>query len=127
MNDFATEHDPKAVQAAVERAAESALELTFRPMFGGIMGYVGGRPFASISNRGLALKLDAEGQDKLLEQDGARRLQYEPTEAPSKTYVLVPDTMLSRTDALRSWLERSALHVAAAGARKPRTTKKMKH
>ncbi len=127
MDSFGTEHDPKSIQAAIERAAASALELSFRPMFGGIMGYVGGRPFASISNRGLALKLDARGQTELLAHEGARRLQYDPTDAPSKTYVLVPDRMLSSPDMLRPWLEQSATFVMAQAVRKPRPQKPGKH
>jgi len=116
------EHDPKQIQTAVERAAVKELELSFRPMFGGIMAYVGGRAFASVSNRGLALKLGSEKQDELLAIEGSRRLQYEPAAPVSKTYVLVPDAMLSRPKELRQWLQQSAAFVAAATAKKRKTT-----
>ncbi|MFC0502382.1 hypothetical protein [Asaia krungthepensis] len=38
----------------------AAPDLSFRPMFGGIMGYAGGRVFASLSNIGLALKMNGK-------------------------------------------------------------------
>ena len=117
------EHDPKEIQTTVERAAATELELSFRPMFGGIMGYVGGRAFASLSNRGLALKLGIEKQDELLAIEGSRRLQYEPTAPVSKTYVLVPDAMLARPRELRQWLQESAAFVASDAIRKPRKSK----
>ena len=122
MDDFAFEHDPNALHVAVERAAATEIDLSFRAMFGGIIAYADGRPFASLSNRGLALKLDAKDQAALLELDGARRLRYEPGDPPSKTYVLVPDAMLSDDAALRAWSCRSAAYVAAT-ARKPRAAK----
>ena len=104
-------HDPKALQATVERAASPEMELGFKPMFGGIMGYASGRPFASLSNIGLALKLDAQAQDELLAL-GGKRLQYEPTDRPSKTYVVVPEQVLNDARLLRTWLERGADFVA---------------
>ena len=87
------------------------------------MGYVGGRAFASLSNRGLALKLGNEKQDQLLAIEGSRRLQYEPTAPVSKTYILVPDAMLSRPKELRQWLHEGAAFVASAAVRKPRKSK----
>lgn len=82
--------------------------LTFRPMFGGIMAYAEGRPFASLSNVGLALKLAPADQSAFLELPGAKRLQYEPTSPPSKSYVVVPDPLVDDPDALEPWARRSA-------------------
>ena len=45
-------HDPKALQAILEKAAPPDMELAFRPMFGGIIGYATGKVFASLSDVG---------------------------------------------------------------------------
>ena len=71
------EHDPKQLQAVMQRAAPHIL-LAFRPMFGGIMGYADGKPFASLSNVGLALRLSGAEYAELLAQEGATALRYEP-------------------------------------------------
>ena len=109
------EFDPKALRDSVERAAGLDLELAFRPMFGGVMAYAGGRSFASLSNRGLALKLDPADMAEL---PGAAPLRYEPDDPPSRTYTLVPRATLRDAGALRPWLLRSGAYVAASPARK---------
>ena len=112
-------HDPKALQAILTQAAPPDLELSFRPMFGGIMGYADAKVFASLSNVGLALKLTGADREALLIEPGARPLQYEPDQPPSKTYVVVPEAMLSDADALRRWI----IRCAAALTSKPKRTK----
>ena len=98
-------------------------ELTFKPMFGGVCGYVGGRVFASLSDIGLALKLPPEAQAELLSEDGAKRLQYEPDAPPSKQYIVVPPPMQADLAALAPWLGRSVEYVLAQPAPKPRASK----
>ena len=105
-------HDPKHLQEIVQRAAPSGLEVSFRPMFGGIMGYTAGKPFASLSDTGLALKLSGQDHADLLGCEGAAALRYEPDKPASKSYVVVPATMLSDDAALRSWIARSAAGLA---------------
>ena len=102
------DHDPKVLQVILTRAAPPDLELTFRPMFGGTMAYAPGKVFASLSNVRLALKLVGTDRDTLLAKPGARPLRYEPNQPPSKSYVVVPDTMLSDLAVLRRWIVRSA-------------------
>ncbi len=97
------------------------MELAFRPMFGGIMGYAGGKPFVSLSDVGLALKLAPGDRETLLSAPGARPLQYEAEMPPSKTYVVVPDAMLEDLDGLRFWIIKS---VAAAPAKHPSRRKR---
>ncbi len=106
-------HDPKALQIALERAAPPDLELAFRPMFGGIMGYATGKVFASLSDVGLALKLSGDDRAALLSVEGAKPLQYEPDQPPSKSYVVVPESMWSKADELRTWIVRSTTGLAA--------------
>jgi TfoX/Sxy family transcriptional regulator of competence genes len=115
------EHDPKALQAVMEAASPPDLELGFRPMFGGIMGYAAGQVFASLSNMGLALKMTGADHAALSEVPGVKPLRYEPDDPPSKTYLLLPGAMLSDPDSLRSWMARSVSGLKPA-TRKSRKT-----
>jgi TfoX/Sxy family transcriptional regulator of competence genes len=105
-------HDPKALQAIMEKAAPPDLELAFRPMFGGIMGYAAGKVFTSLSDVGLALKLSGEHRDALLAIEGSKPLQYEPDSPISKSYVVVPEAMLSDAHRLREWVSLSVAGLA---------------
>ena len=112
-------HDPKKLQVIVEDAAPPDMDVTFKAMFGGILAYVDGRPFASLSDIGLAFKLTGADHAELTALPGAKALQYEPGQPVSKTYVVVPESMLKDRDALRGWIVRSAANVKVAPARKP--------
>ena len=101
-------HDPKHLQAVMEVASPADLELGFRPMFGGIMGYAAGQVFASLSNGGLALKMTGADHLALSELPDVKPLRYEPDDPPSKSYLLLPDAMLADPDSLRLWIARSA-------------------
>lgn len=121
-----TEPSLDEMQDRLSQAAEAHTldrELTFKPMFGGVCAYVGGRVFASLSNSGLALKLPPEAQAELLNEAGAKRLQYEPDAPPSKQYIVVPPPMQSDTAALAAWLVRSVDYVLAQPAPKPKASK----
>ncbi len=113
-------HDPKTLQAICLRAAPPDLELAFKPMFGGIMGYADGKVFASLSDVGLAFKLSGADHADLLAIVGAKPLRYEPDKPPSKSYVVVPDAMLSDVASLRTWMSRcfAGLAPKPAGRRK---------
>ena len=113
-------HDPKTLQAVMEAASPPDLELGFRPMFGGIFGYAAGQAFASLSNVGVALKMTGANHLALSEVLDVKPLRYEPDDPPSKSYLLLPDAMLSDPDSLRMWVARSA-----AGL-KPKTKKPRK-
>jgi hypothetical protein len=81
------------------------------------MGYAGGRAFASLSNLGLALKMSGADHSALSEVPDVKPLRYEPDDPLSKSYLLLPDAMLSDPESSRSWVARSA------GGVKPTTRK----
>jgi TfoX/Sxy family transcriptional regulator of competence genes len=110
-------HSPPALKARLESAAGASLELAFRPMFGGLAAYSGGKIFASLSDVGLALKLGPADREALLREPGAAPLRYTPDMPPSRNYVTVPAPILADDAALASWLRRSADHVATLPAR----------
>ena len=113
-------HDPRVLQGVLSGAAPPDLPLAFRPMFGGIIAYVEGKPFASLSDIGLALKCAGATHAALLGVPGAARLRYEPDAPQSKTYVVVPEAMLSDTQALRAWIARCAGELPAVSAKRGR-------
>jgi TfoX/Sxy family transcriptional regulator of competence genes len=113
-------HDPKALQAVLADAAPPDLELMFKPMFGGVLAYAYGKPLASLSDVGLALKASGALNAEFLSVPGAIPLRYEPDAPPSKTYVVVPETMLGDREALRAWIVKAAADLAAAPAKKKR-------
>jgi TfoX/Sxy family transcriptional regulator of competence genes len=101
-------YEPKALQTLMEAAGPPDLDLSFRAMFGGIMGYANGQAFASLSNVGLALKMNGADYAALSATPGVKALQYAPDQPPSKSYLVLPDDLLSDHDGLRSWIARSA-------------------
>lgn len=118
--------DAKSLRARIEevfgpRVVE--LELSFRPMFGGITGYASGRNFVSLSNVGMALKLDAKDRATLLAIDGAKPLQYEPDGPVSKSSVVLPPSILDDDRVLRDWLRKSIAYCRAQPV-KPRRPRK---
>lgn len=115
------------LQERVELAAENLApdtELTFQAMFGGIGGKAQGRMFASLSDRGLALKLPEAELEALLQIEGAEPLQYEPDAPISKSYAVVPAGFLQDTALLTPWVEKSVRYVLTLPAPKKRATKK---
>ncbi len=107
-------HDPQALKAILTAAAPPDLPLAFRSMFGGILAYAEGKPLASLSDVGLALKCAGATHAALLAVPGAARLRYEPDQPESKTYVVVPETMLADAGVLREWVARCAAESVAA-------------
>jgi TfoX/Sxy family transcriptional regulator of competence genes len=115
-------HSPPDLRKKLEAAAPPHVDWRFRPMFGGIGVYANDKMCVSLSDVGLAVKLAPADQDVLLKLKDARRLQYEPSSPPSKSYIVVPDAMLSDRKMLGHWLALSADHVSSAPAKKPRKT-----
>lgn len=111
-------HDPKRLQPILAIAAPPDLEVTFKPMFGGLFAYADGKPFASLSDVGLALKFVGGEHAAMLSHPGAAALRYEADQPASKTYVVVPDAVLSEPDQLRSWVIRSIAGLPAKRAPK---------
>lgn len=111
-------YDPRQLQSTLAGAAPPELDVTFRPMFGGLFAYAEGRPFASLSDVGLALKFVGGERDAVLASPGAAPLRYEPDQPVSKSYVVVPDPVLSDRDELRAWVVRSVSGLPAKRARK---------
>ncbi len=100
--------DPKELQKAIEETIGPEAvkyEIRFRPMFGGIMAYAFGRPFASLSIAGIALKLSEDDRCRLIEKEGGYPLRYKPDDPPSKSYTIIPErTVAAKGEKLKEWL-----------------------
>jgi len=113
-------YDPKALQTLMEAASPPDLELSFRAMFGGVIGYANGQAFASLSNVGLALKMNGADYAALSAVPGVAPLRYESDQPRSKSYLVAPDDLLRDHDGLRSWIARSAAGLKPAAVKKTR-------
>jgi TfoX/Sxy family transcriptional regulator of competence genes len=105
--------DANSLRARIEQVLGlriTELEISFKAMFGGITGYTCGRNFVSLSSVGLALKLSEDDRAALLKIRGAKPLRYDAAGPPSKTSVVVPDSILDDDEPLRFWLNKSILH-----------------
>ena|SRR5437588_10894087 len=115
--------DPKVLQGVFEEALTASstdAHVTFKPMFGGILAYADGKPLASLFDGGIGLKLGASDQEELLKIKGAKRLKYEVDSAPSKTYIVVPESFHKDRKTFAGWIERSIGFVRAPGGKKKR-------
>ncbi|MCW3097351.1 MAG: TfoX N-terminal domain protein [Chthonomonadaceae bacterium] len=118
--------DLEAMQEQMVNAIKTlpvARDWTFKPMFGGVSGYVEGRICASLSNIGLALKLSPDTQEQLLNLEGAKRLRYEPDAPESKQYIVVPERLCADAKELAVWVERSVDYVMSLPAPRPKPAK----
>jgi TfoX/Sxy family transcriptional regulator of competence genes len=113
--------DNEDLQAVLQAAAPPDLELASRPMFGGIMFYARGMPFALIWQGGLALKLAGADHAEFTAIPGVEPFMPPPDRPPSKSYSTVPEAMLADREALRGWIARAA--ASAKPAAKSRRTK----
>jgi TfoX/Sxy family transcriptional regulator of competence genes len=77
-------YEPKALQALMEAASPPDLDLRFRAMFGGILGYADGQAFASLSNVGLALKMSGAESVALSALPGVEPFATSPISPPAK-------------------------------------------
>ena len=97
-------------------------ELGFKALFGGECAYVNGRVCASLSNVGLALKIDAATANSWLER-GGKWLQYADDAPVSKSYVVVAPLVLGDEEELARRVEKSVRFVLTAPTLKARKKK----
>lgn len=87
-------------------------DLRIKPMFGGLMAWLDGKPCAWMTSTGMALKLAPADQPALLQLAGASRLIAQPGAAPSRHYIVLPASLSHDTVQLAGWLAKSAQTVA---------------
>jgi TfoX/Sxy family transcriptional regulator of competence genes len=112
-----TATDPAVLGVRLEQAVGGTLDLRFRAMFGGLSVYSGDKIFATLSDVGIGLKLGEADRLALLREPGAKPLQYDPDQPPSKTYVVLPPQIVADDSELALWVRRSADFVATLPAK----------
>jgi len=99
-------------------------EIVFRHMFGGILAYTFGRPFASLSNAGIALKLSDTDKDRLIKEKGGYPLRYKPDDPPSKNYTVLPLAIVEANSSdCEYWLTTSIKHCKSLPLKKKKARK----
>lgn len=82
-------------------------DVSFRPFFGSVAGYVDGNIFIACGSFGLALKLPAKTIDRLLEEEGVRPLKYFPNGHVKRDYVVLPKRILDDQGRLKRLVDQS--------------------
>jgi len=77
--------------------------LTFKNVFGAVVGYVDGRIFASCGAFGVALSLPPQALERLLAQDSVGPLRYFPKGHVKKQYAVLPSGSSTTVLASRAW------------------------
>ena len=119
--------DPSRLQKALEEAIGPEaveFEIRFRAMFGGIMAYAYGRPFASLSNVGIAIKRSEDDRSCLIEKEDGYPLRYKPSDPPSKSYTVIPKSSVdAKGETLKKWLVLSMKHCKSLPLKKKKSRK----
>jgi TfoX/Sxy family transcriptional regulator of competence genes len=86
-------------------------DVTRRPMFGNLAGFVNGNMFLCLFGDAIAVRLDEAGQQELLGSGGR---PFEPMAGrPMKEYVVLPDAFREDLAESMSWVARSLEHTRA--------------
>ena len=96
------------------------VKLECKYFFSGAAGYANGRICISLTPVGLAIKLPEESRNILMNEKGAKYLQYFPKGHIKKDYIVLPKAMLKDIKTLRHWVKVSIEYVLSL----PEPTKK---
>ncbi len=81
-------------------------QVTIRPMFGNLSGFVNGNMFMGLLGNDVFLRLSNEDREELLKVEGASI--FEPMKGrPMKEYVVIPKTWWVQPEMMKSWSSRS--------------------
>ena len=96
------------------KAAEG-LDVRARRMFDGMAIYSGERMFAYLVGEDIGLKLSPTDRKAVLSLDGAELLKANPTAAPMKEYVSMPQDILDNYEQFVDWVQKSAGYATGSG------------
>ncbi len=86
-------------------------DLHYKDMFGGVMIYTLGKPFAVFIDDYIALKLPDEQRAEILKEAAANDPGYDPATPVSQTYVKLPPSIVSADEKVTYWIEDSLRYV----------------
>jgi TfoX/Sxy family transcriptional regulator of competence genes len=93
-----------------------------RKMFGFPAAFVNGNLFASVHQTQLVVRLPDDAYAALLALPDASAFEPMPGR-PMRGYAVLPESMRSRPEELREWMNRSLEWVAELPAKRPKTSK----
>lgn len=100
-------------------------DVTQRPMFGQLAGFVNGNMFMCLFGERIAVKLPESKAEKLLATEGAA--PFVPMEGrPMKGYVVLPLAWHSDTEGAEAWIEQSLTYVRTLPPKEKKPSKKRK-
>lgn len=119
---------PKTTAADKElfqRLLPQAPDVTQRPMFGQMAGFVNGNMFLCLFGDRIAVKLPEAKAEELLELEGAA--PFSPMEGRTmKGYFVLPIEWHSKTEEARHWVEQSLAYVRTLPPKQKKPPKKRK-
>ncbi|MBN8638751.1 MAG: TfoX/Sxy family protein [Anaerolineae bacterium] len=86
-------------------------DLIYKDMFGGVLIYTAGKPFAVFIDDYVALKLPDEQRAEILKEAAANDPGYNPDTPVSKNYVKLPPSIVSADEKVTYWIEDSIRYV----------------
>ena len=108
-----------------QRLLPSAPDVTQRPMFGQLAGFVNGNMFLCLFGERIAVKLPEANAQELLEVEGAA--PFAPMEGrPMKGYVVLPQDWHSDIEEAENWVEQSLEYVRTLPPKEKTPPKKRK-
>ncbi len=95
-------------------------QVTIRPMFGNLSGFVNGNMFMGLLGNDLFLRLSDEDRVELLKIKGAST--FEPMKGrPMKEYVVIPKTWRGQPEMMKSWVSQSLEWAKKLPQKKPKS------
>src|SRR6476469_7911240 len=93
-------------------------DVTKRPMFGNLAGFVNGNMFMALFGPTIALRLDETSRDELLAEGGT---PFAPMPSrPMKEYVVLPDRARDDETMARDWVGKALQHTRTMPAKQPK-------
>jgi TfoX/Sxy family transcriptional regulator of competence genes len=97
-------------------------DVTKRPMFGNLGGFVNGNLFMASFGPTIALRLDEAARQELMAEGGT---PFAPMPSrPMKEYVVLPPQAREDQPMARAWIARALEHTRAMPAKQPKPKKK---
>ena len=99
-------------------------DVTRRPMFGNLAGFVNGNMFLCLFGADIAVRLGSDDQRELYAEGGAA---FEPMAGrPMKEYVVLPRAYRTDLTSAAGWVTRSLEHTRAMPPKQPKPKKAAK-
>lgn len=115
----------EAAKEYFESIVPDEANVTVRPMFGNVAGFVNGNMFIGLYGNDVFVRLSETERSELLSEAGAAVLEPMPGR-PMKEYVTLPSEWRNAPGKVRAWVDRSLQWTAAMPEKKKKPRKRKK-